>query len=770
MMKISTRIILACLLMATLGILASGGMVAWESLSLSKEAMNKRAANQLISIREIKREQVKDYFNTINKQLLTFADESLVTTSISAFTKAYSNYIAQEGEANTSTLTAYYQKQFAETFTKLNAEKKSNVMDKYQQLSPVSKALQLAYISNNPNALGEKNKLNKGLGKADYHEIHNSYHHHFDLFLQTFGYYDIFLVDLEGNLVYSVFKELDYATNLLSGPYANSGLGKVFRQALQLKKGQTSLIDFSSYYPSYNSAASFIATPIAHHSDIKGILIFQMPVNKIDELMTYDHRWQEMGLGESGETYLVGADKLLRSQSRFLIEDKSSYLKLLAKTGMAKDTIARIDATSSGISLQPVDSLGVKKALSGQSGFEVFEDYRGVNVLSAFAPIELLGLRWAILSELDESESLLDSRNMQTELLITMTWIFIVLLFIASIIGLFISRSVANPITAVINQIETATNNKDLTLRLAEKGESELARLGYSLNVFFKELQILISNFNQSSDKLSLHSEAIVSEMQQAKKSTSQQSHNAESVSAAITQMSTSVQGVAEQAKDAANSVQEANDKCLNTSTVASNLGTDITQLNERMIDVSNSINNLEQESISIGSVLDVIQGIAEQTNLLALNAAIEAARAGEQGRGFAVVADEVRTLASRTQSSTEEIRSKIEDLQNGTKNAVEQVSSASDMANKGIDACNLNGQMLAEVVVMIESLNDMNLHIATAAEQQSTVTEEINNKGVDIANSSVDILQKTENTQNLSQELLAQAKELKQQLSVFKY
>jgi len=616
----------------------------------------------------------------------------------------------------------------------------------------------------------KKNKLNIGLGNADYHKIHDSYHHHFDLYLQTFGYYDIFLVDLEGNLIYSVFKELDYATNLLSGPYANSGIGKVFQQAMLLKKGETSLIDFSAYYPSYNNAASFIATPIAHHGDIEGILIFQMPINKIDALMTYDHRWKEMGLGESGETYLVGTDKLLRSQSRFLIEDKKSYLKLLKNTNMAKDTIARIDAASSAISLQEVDSVGVRKALSGQSGFEIFEDYRGVRVLSAFAPIELLGLRWAILSELDESESLVDSQNMKKSLLLTMIWIFLVLLFVASIIGIFISRSVAKPITAVIEQIETATNNKDLTLRLAEDGKSELARLGHSLNIFFNELQNLISNFNQSADKLSLHSEAIVSEMQQAKESTSQQSHNAESVSAAITQMSTSVQGVAEQAKDAASSVQIANEKCSKTSTVARNLGNDITQLNERMVEVSDSINNLEQESISIGSVLDVIQGIAEQTNLLALNAAIEAARAGEQGRGFAVVADEVRTLASRTQSSTEEIRAKIEDLQNGTKNSVEQVSHASTMANKGIDACTLNGKMLDEVVIMIESLNDMNLHISSAANQQSTVTEEINSNGVDIANSAVDILQKTENTQNLSQELLAQANELKQQLSVFKY
>ncbi|GAA0822222.1 methyl-accepting chemotaxis protein [Colwellia asteriadis] len=768
-MKISTRIILACLFMATIGILASGGMVAWRSLNLSEQTINQRSENQLISIREIKRAQITDYFNTINNQLITFADGKLVTTAIELFSQAFSLYETELSNEDHKALEHYYEKDFSNNFLKLNADEQAQATTKFNKLSPFAKALQSSYISNNKNPIGKKNKLNQGVGDAQYHSIHNNFHRHFNFFLESFGYYDIFLVDTQGNVVYSVYKELDYATNLLTGPYVDSGLARAFNKAKNLTKGQSILEDFSPYYPSYNNAASFIATPIVSNNNTTGVLIFQMPVDKINSLMTYDNKWKDIGLGDSGETYLVGSDKLMRSQSRFLIEDKSNYLSFLANTLDTK-TIALIDANSSAIGLQKINSTGVAKALTGESGFGIFKDYRGENVLSAYAPLDVLGLRWAILSELDEKESTLDIKHTEQELLLTVLWIFLILLIVASLIGWLISQSVARPIIDVITQIEKTTTNKDLTLTLNEKGSSELAMLAHSLNVFFKELQSVMRNFNESADKLSVHSEAIVSEMEHAKSSTASQSQNAESVAAAINEMSASVQGVAEQAKDAAHSVQEANDKCLETSGVASSLGNDMTLLNEHMIQVSTSINTLEQESISIGSVLDVIQGIAEQTNLLALNAAIEAARAGEQGRGFAVVADEVRTLASRTQASTEEIRRKIEALQNGTQNTVKLASEAAKMTTKGINSCALNGEMLTEVVTMIHSLNDMNLLIATAAEQQSTVTEEINVNGVDIATSAVDILEKTENTQHLSQELLNQANTLKQQLSIFKY
>jgi methyl-accepting chemotaxis protein len=177
-----------------------------------------------------------------------------------------------------------------------------------------------------------------------------------------------------------------------------------------------------------------------------------------------------------------------------------------------------------------------------------------------------------------------------------------------------------------------------------------------------------------------------------------------------------------------------------------------IEELAKEIGNASNVITNLEQDSENIGSVLDVIRGIAEQTNLLALNAAIEAARAGEQGRGFAVVADEVRTLASRTQQSTQEIQTMIERLQQGAHNAVDVMKASQSRTTDTVGHANKAGEALNSISNYVGDINDMNLQIASAAEQQSAVAEEINQNVVritDIAQHTSDSMQEIASSSN---------------------
>ena len=250
---------------------------------------------------------------------------------------------------------------------------------------------------------------------------------------------------------------------------------------------------------------------------------------------------------------------------------------------------------------------------------------------------------------------------------------------------------------------------------------------------------------------------------------TTTQSDSADGVAVATNQLLATIQEVARNAASAADTVTETNCKCQNCMGSANELEHDMEALNDQMTSASTSIEKLADESQSIGSVLDVIQGIAEQTNLLALNAAIEAARAGEMGRGFAVVADEVRTLASRTQQSTEDIREKIMSLQKETQNTVAMVSASSKMANSGIGACEANREVMGEVVCLVETLNEMNMHIATASEQQSAVVEDINKNITHIADTSTKIKSKADESKNNVVELNDLAEDLETKIRQFR-
>ena len=771
-MKIAYRIVISFLLVSTIGIFFAGGLVGFFTFAESEKALENRTAKQLISIREVKKFQIESYFKMLSSQLETYADDKMIMNAMVEFTDAFKHYFKQVNKGNNYSddkIKNYYVNQFGVKYQEINQTVNLNVNKLFDKLSPTAKALQASYISDNQFPLEGKNNLVRLDNQSSYDQVHTKYHPHINHFLKTFGYYDIVLVDLSGNIVYSVFKEIDFATNLISGPYKNSGLSKTFKQALN-SPNEIAFLDFAPYLPSYENIASFMAIAIKSEDKIVGVMIFQMPISRINTIMTYEQNWQQAGLGLTGETYLVGSDHLIRSQSRPLAENKDDFIERLKLSKNNKDTIHKITHFSSSTSVINVQSESTKNALKGESGFNINNNYLGIEVFSAYAPIEVLGLNWAIISEIAKDEALADINKLYSTLIKTLIVVTLLLLGINFIIGGFIGRTIAKPMVKTIRQINQITSTKDLQSRLNEDRLDEFGSLSTSLNHFFGETQSLFLKLAQSVNAVFDNSKVIVEDMSCAQKTTSTRSETAKTVAKSVNHMSLCVQDIADSANKASAAVQIANDKCQETSVVANELGKEMTELRQCMQQVNSSIKQLEKESISISSVLDVINSIAEQTNLLALNAAIEAARAGEQGRGFAVVADEVRTLAGRTQASTEEIRNKIERLQKETRLVVGHVNGASDVADKGVIACDTNGIMLSEIVEMIATLKQMNMSIANSAEKQSHETTSLSNNFTEIASSFAEISEKTESTQKLTSQLEQQASILKNQLTNYKF
>ena len=339
-----------------------------------------------------------------------------------------------------------------------------------------------------------------------------------------------------------------------------------------------------------------------------------------------------------------------------------------------------------------------------------------------------------------------------------------------SVVGYFIANMISHNISVIVNSLEEMSHGEgDLSKRLDVPSKDELGLLATTFNKFVTQLQSVIQQIADSTDQVSASAVEMGSIALESSDNTAKQLTETEQVATAINQMSVTVQDVSASANGAASTAQSATRNAIEGCELVTNNVTSIKALAADVRQASDVIQKLEKDTENIGLVLEVIRGISDQTNLLALNAAIEAARAGEQGRGFAVVADEVRTLAIKTQESTQEINSMIDSLQSGARNAVEVMSQGSLQAQASVQQAIEAGESLDAIKKSVSSINDMNTHIAAAAEEQSLVAEEINQSIVNITQLGEHSAMGAEQTSTACDDLSRLAVDLKTVVSQFK-
>jgi len=595
-----------------------------------------------------------------------------------------------------------------------------------------TKVLQETYIEKNPHPLGQKEKLNSANDGTAYDAIHKSYHSKYRGLLESRGYYDIFLVNSKGDLVYSVFKELDYATNLKNGKYKDSDLGNAFRAAM--KGTEISFFDFKPYAPSHGAPASFMSVPIIDNGTKIGALIFQMPIDRINKVMK-----KSTGLGKSGEAVIVGSDFLLRNDSKF------SKVNDILKTR--------------------VDNQAIRTALSGKRGITQSSSYRNTYMEIVAAPFKYKDASWAIMAIEAVDELEVPIVAMRNKIIL----FSLILMAVMALVGYFVSKSITTPISKLLNDMERlASGDNKIEISGANRAD-EIGDIAKTV-LTFKESAIERERLQKNN--------ALIEEKQQARQAIVEQhieqfqnevvqslitvSQNSDQMQSCANTMRESSNESAEQTRIMGVSTEEALEYVSAASSAGEEMNSAIGEIEHQVVKTKELVNvatdearetdtkvsSLTHAAEKIGEIITIIQEIAEQTNLLALNATIEAARAGDAGKGFAVVASEVKGLATQTAKATEEISTQIANIQTETAGSVEAIKS---VANK------------------ISEINEFTSAIASAIEEQGAATSEISRNVLSTADKTRDVTENLKvvsasvrNTEDSADEVLSSSESVK--------
>lgn len=665
--SITFRLIAGFIFATTLPMLA----LTWFAYHNASNALHDQVTKQMTTVREEKTAQIQNFYEDISKQLRALASNTntiqVAKEFISTFNSLSSEVSDAEFEKMKKSVSDYWLNSFGERYKELNVgQSPKNVAANVNLLSKEQLYLQYQYISNSDKPLGSKDELTRASDNSAWTLIHEANHENFRNILKEHNYYDIFIVDKASlNVVYTVFKELDFATSLDNGPWSNSGLAQIAKKIMSTRQpGEIIVEDFAPYTPSYDGPASFIGTPIFDGKNLIGALIIQVPIVSINNILTSNNNWESAGLGKTGESYLVGTDGLLRSDARTLVEKVSSkgaseeskkeYLTLLTKSGINENDANIIIAKQTNILQMKRENEAVSLAIDGKSGTTSTIDFDGSEIFASYAPIQIFNIKSAIISQISTDEAFASISSFLNATVITLLGALVFTIALATII----SKKLTKPIMVIMDSLQKGSTQ-------VESSSNQVAATGQSLA--------------QGSTEQAASLEETAAALEEVSSMTK---HNAENANQASL-LATTVEELSVQGSEAVSQMVE-------------------------------SISNISKASLETSQIIKTIDEIAFQTNLLALNAAVEAARAGEAGKGFAVVAEEVRNLAQRSAQAAKDTATKIK--------------RSKELAEKGEVVSKVVEKKLQEIRESACKSSELVKEISAASNEQAKGVEEVNN------------------------------------------
>ncbi|MDX1796312.1 MAG: methyl-accepting chemotaxis protein [Hydrogenovibrio sp.] len=469
MLKLKNKIILNLLIVGIIPMI----LVVLITWYLTKDEITKATYDHLEAVRDLKEDSLKDYFQQVKSQMVNLANTSRVQRMAGYIAPNFAymvQFLAVDKAKQKAAVKDYWLNQFGQEYKKRNPGSDLNIEALFNQLDSSAISAQYLYLASNPFPLGSKNKLETAKNdESPYSDFHGMNHAYFNQYLKNFGLFDIFVISNQGRVGYSVFKDLEFGTDLNHGPWKNSGLARAFNAAKKLKKGEVYLEDFALYTPFYDAPTSFIATPIFDEDGRQGTLIFQLPLDKISKVMS-----ARSGMGKTGESYLVGPDHLLRSDT---FNDKAHFSVVNSYRHPADSK---------------VDTPQVTEALAGQKGAIQSVNYRHDKVISAFGPVNILDKHWAMSVEISQKEAYASLSQLMNVIFIISGVILVILV----ILGFFLSNSIANPILKIADTIRQVGRTGDFSIKTDLKSNDEIGEMASAFNTMTDSLSSIFVEVN----------------------------------------------------------------------------------------------------------------------------------------------------------------------------------------------------------------------------------------------------------------------------------
>ncbi|MGA7147170.1 MAG: adenylate/guanylate cyclase domain-containing protein [Microbacterium sp.] len=468
-----------------------------------RESLRAAAIDQLTTIRELRVGEIEDAMANLQRGVLLDSRNDSAVEGARALVDGFAQLQDQSITPEQSTaLEDFYSESFVPAL-----EKRSGIDFDPAAFLPATDAgryLQTYYTINH-----DFDDYDLGLTQGDpgdgsaWSAANARYGTYFTGLVETLGYEDLLIVDTSGNVVYSAYKSVDLGVNMREEPYTTSALTLAIDDVLRTGSvDRVVTTDFERYLPSLNVPTAWVVSPLGEATDIAGVLAVQVPIDLINSVMTGGERWKEDGLGDTGEVYLAGPDKMMRSVSRELVEHPDDYAEAVVANGTDPELAERIVAVNGTVLLQPVDTPSVNRALSGQTGTSISQSYVGTENMTAYTPVEIDGLNWVAVARIDTAEAFAPVADFTRTLVLSL----LAIVLAVSVLSLLLAQVFTRPIRKLVDAVRRVAGG-DLAVQVPIGSRDEIGDLGSAFNDMASSLRIkqeLIDEQQTENQKLML--------------------------------------------------------------------------------------------------------------------------------------------------------------------------------------------------------------------------------------------------------------------------